>query len=265
MPANGVRPSKAARLNPQQLNGRVYIGVDLPWRESIELAAKQSRLFDQILALAELPPCEEWPKILALSQKYGMPSVLRRARPSVLENNVAALLTALAFSNHRDWPRLIRDFFKIHSLAGGLPGRPHVHPAMLRDVVRGVQIEKLVEKLRDGFQIKSRAEERGRCGDNGEGLSVRLKSLGYDEKERKAILKGKTLQDAACRFYHSIYGGAENCELKAIQNSYATYKRLRRSEPTGSQAHRPRQRSDSQKIVASLSVDGSASSSDQRD
>lgn len=214
------------KLISQQWNGRAYIGVDLPWRGSAKIVARQSRFFDQILALAELPAREQWPTILAVSQRYGIPSIWNRARPSLLENNLAALLTGLAFSNHRDWPRLIRTFFKQHNLTIGFRGRPMLDPGAVKDIGRGIQIDKLMAKLQEGFQIKLIAKRSGGFGSGDEQTAKKLSELGYVDEEIKETLKSKTLQDAGCGLYFALNGGRENVSLKGIRNSYSRYKRL---------------------------------------
>jgi hypothetical protein len=238
MPTDKVREaekateSKSAKLRSQVWNDRVYIGVDLPWRGSIEIVARQSRFFDQILALAELPGHAEWPKILAASHQYGIPSIWNRVRPSPLESSAAALLTALAFTNPKEWVRLVNTFFKSQNLTpGSLRGRPRVHPRDMKDMNRGIQIDKLMVRLEKGFEIKLSAKQGGGFASGDEQVAEELRTPGYCSDEIKAILKGKTLQDAGYQLYMAINGATENVTPKGIRNSYARYKLLSGPNP----------------------------------
>jgi len=225
MEAEEFKQAKQTNLKAHEWNGRTYIGADLPWRGSPKIVARQGQFFDQILALAELPERDELPRILAVAQRSGISSIWRRVSPSLLENNAAALLTALAFSNRRDWVRLVRTFFKTHNLTPGLRGRPRLqHPTAGRDTVRGIQIDKLMAKLKKGFAFKLSAKKS--CGFAGEAEqpATKLRKHGYNDKEIKAILDSKTLQDAGCRLHLAIYGEEDNVDLKGIRNSYTRYK-----------------------------------------
>jgi hypothetical protein len=234
--AKGEKPeivgkARQAQLISQRGNGQVLVGVDLPWRGSIKVVAKQNGFFDQILALAELPASDRWPEILAVSRRSGIPSIWRRARPSLLENNAAALLTGLAFSNQRHWPRLIKSFFRDNNLTAGLRGRPTLHPGEVKDMRRGVQIDKLKAKLQEGFQIKLKAKRGGGYASDDGQLAKDLRNRGYGYREIETILKSKTIQDAACRLYWEIDDEKENVSLKGIRNSWARYKLLSRANP----------------------------------
>jgi hypothetical protein len=219
---------KRTELLMQEFGDRAFVGVDLPWRGLIKTVARQIHFFDQILALAELPEFEQWPNILAVSQRYSIPSMWRRVRPSLLENNAAALLTALAFSSRTQKLQLISDFFKAHGLTQDLRGRPCLRTEETKDIVRGIQIDKAIAQLQQGFHIKLRAKKRGGFGSGNERISSKLRSLGCDETEITATLDGRTLQDAGCRLYLATTGRSdENITLKSIRNSYARYKRAR--------------------------------------
>jgi len=232
MAINEATKTMHTRLTSQKWNGRVYIGVDLPWRESLEIVARQNRLFDQILELAELPERDQWTKILAVSQRYGIPSIWNRVSPSPLESNAAALLTGLAFTNHKDWPRLVRTFFKAHNLTPGLlRGRPRLHTRDAKDMNRGLQIGKLIEQLEEGFEIKLSAKQGGGFANDDEQVAKELRTHGYGDREIEAMLKSKTLPDAGCRLYFAINKAKENVSLKGIRNSYARYKLLSRTNP----------------------------------
>lgn len=204
----------------------VHTGVELPWRGSISIVAIQTKFFDSILAMAELSKPEELPKILQASHQAGIPSIWNRARPSSLENAAAALLTALAFCRRDQRIPLIRRFFKEYGLKTGLRGRPRLHPRESKAMVRGIQIDKLIERLSNGFLAKAARKQAGGFESGDEQILSELETLGYDGRERGAILKGTTVQDAAFHLYDATVGKLENVTLKAIQNSYAAYKRL---------------------------------------
>jgi hypothetical protein len=217
---------KRTELLTQEFGGRAFVGIDLPWRGSPKIVARVSRFFDRILEMAELPEPEQWAMILAVSQRYSIPSIWSRVRPSLLENNAAALLTALAFSNRKDWPKLIIAFFKAHKLTHGLRGRPVLNSRDRTDSLRGIQIDKLITKLRNGYQSKSTAKRKGGFASGDEQVAEQLTNHGYSAKQTQTILESRTLQDAGCRLYLELHKGEENVSLMAIRNSYARYKRL---------------------------------------
>jgi len=222
----GQDPVKTAKtkLLSQHLNGQLYVGVDLPWRWSGEIVGRQNRFFEQILAMAELPQPEAWATILTLSRQYGIPSIWTRARHSLLETNAAALLTALAFSNRKHWPRLVSEFFSAHHLKPGLRGRPRLDPKIAKDVLRGIQIDRLATKLQKGLRATFGAKQSGDDSISDDKLTGTLRRLGYDDREIKAILQSRTPQDAGCRLYYALNRQTENVTLKAIRNSYARYR-----------------------------------------
>jgi hypothetical protein len=219
-----VQNARKTKLMIQEWNGRVVVGVDLPWREKLKIVARESRFFDQVLEMAELPDPDQWPNRLDASQRFNIPAIWSRVYPSSLEINAAALLTALAFTNRKDWPRLIIAFFKAHKLTHGLRGRPILNHWLRTDSVRGIQIDKLITKLREGYQIKLTAKRRGGFASDDEQIAESLSDHGYNGTEIKAILKSKMLQDAGCRLYLELHKAEENVSLMAIRNSYARYK-----------------------------------------
>jgi hypothetical protein len=95
---------KKTKLVLSQYGGRAFVGAQVPYQHGFFL--RQVALFDKLLSLAELPAPGEFPKILALSAENGIPAVWRRARASVLENDAAALLTALACSSKKHQPMM---------------------------------------------------------------------------------------------------------------------------------------------------------------
>jgi hypothetical protein len=235
-----VQNAKKPKLIIQEPNGRVAVGVDLPWRGSVAIVARESRLFDQIMKMAELPEPEQWSNILAVSQRYNIPSIWSRVRPSLLESNAAALLTALAFSNQKDWPGLIVEFFKAHKLTHGLRGRPVLNPRARTDTIRGIRIDELIAHLRKGYQVKLTAKRKGGFASGDEQVVKELSKYGYTTKAAQAILKSRTLQDAGCRLYLELHKAGENVSLMAIRNSYARYKfRLAPNAPARRRPSKP--------------------------
>ncbi len=99
-------------------------------------------------------------------------------------------------------------------------------PGAVKDIGRGIQIDKLMAKLQEGFQIKLIAKRSGGFGSGDEQTAKKLSELGYVDEEIKETLKSKTLQDAGCGLYFALNGGRENVSLKGIRNSYSRYKRL---------------------------------------
>jgi hypothetical protein len=204
------------------------ISVGAQFRYEDGQVKEQVEVFERLLALAELPARNEWPKILAVSNENGMPSIWRRSRASTLENSAVALLTALAFASEKQQIKLLKDFFRVHGFKTGFRGRSHVHPTESTDVARGIQIDRMMARLSDGFRIAKVTKETVRSGDVKERTLFQLKNMGHDEQEIEAIIKGRTLQDAAYRLYHQTVGKQENIDLKAIRNSFARFKKLRR-------------------------------------
>jgi hypothetical protein len=227
----GVRknqgPKEKTKLIFNTYDNRELTGVELPWRGSIGIVGRQTRFYDSVEALAELPKREELPKILQASRRVGIPSIWNRARPSALESSAAALLTALAFSGRKQWVPLIRQFFKTHGLKVGLRGRPRLHPRQLKHMVRGIEIDHMVARLQKGFETRTRLRRLGGFNSGDEEIAAKLKTQGYSQSETDVIVRGATLQDAACRLYHATTGKRENVKLDAIRNSYAKYKSLR--------------------------------------
>jgi hypothetical protein len=205
-------------------DGQESMGVKVLSRGSIRTAARQTRFYDKVLALAELPKPNELPKILQVSHQSGIPSIWNRARPSPLENSAAALLTALTFCSRKERLPLIRQFFKIHGLKVGLRGRPRLHPTQIKATLRGIQIDGLKARLQAGVAIKAEIKRTEEYESGDEFLTAKLQEAGYDQVEIDAIRDGKTLQDAALRLYFARFGKRENVTLKGIQNSYAAYK-----------------------------------------
>ncbi len=221
-----AQKTNRAELFFSQNNSQVSVGVQFRYEDG--RVKEQLEFFEQMLALAELPTPDDLPKILAMSRENGLPSIWKRSRASTLENNAAALLTALAFASEKQQIKLLRDFFRVYGFKTGFRGRSRVHPTEATDVVRGIQIDRMMAKLLDGFKLAKATKGTVGSGNVKQRTLIQLRNKGYEEREIDAILIGKTLQDAACRQYHQTVGKQENVDLKAIRNSYAQFKKLRR-------------------------------------
>jgi gamma-glutamylcyclotransferase len=205
-------------------NGKQFVGAQLSMSgERIDIVAKQVRFFESVMALAELPDMEELPGILAQSQQSGIAAIWTRARPSPLESNVTALLTNLAFSNHNEWVRLVRQFFKAHSLKVGTRGRPPLRRAQQKHMTRGILIDRMIERLEPGILAKL-------ADSGGEPIRVVLSGMGYSSQEIQVILQAKTPRDAGCRLFYATMKQIEHVELKTIRNSYNKYQSLRKEK-----------------------------------
>jgi hypothetical protein len=207
--------------------GRKTTAVQLPWHKSKHSVASQSAFYDSILALAELPPPMELPKILAISQQTNVPSIWQRVRASSLESNAAALLTALAFSRKDHQNYIVDQFLKAHDLCVDLRGRPPVNPRKTMAFVRGIQIEKIMQQFQVGFEIVDQARRKGDSSRDA-AITAELKRKGYDDRAVETLLNAKSLQDAACK--HFVAGDrnlrGQKGALKLAQNAIAIYKKM---------------------------------------
>jgi hypothetical protein len=221
-----AQKTKKAELIFSQNSSQISVGVQFRYEDG--QVKEQLEFFERLLVLAELPAPNELPKILAVSHENGLPSIWRRSRASTLENNAAALLTALAFASEKQQVKLLKDFFRVYGFKTGFRGRSHVHPTEATDVVRGNQIDRMMARFLVGFRLAKVTKGTVRSGDVKQRTLIKLRNMGYDEQEIEAILKGKTLQDAACQLYFETVGKQENVDLKAIRNSYARFKKSHR-------------------------------------
>jgi hypothetical protein len=212
--------------------GRKTTAVQIPWRKSKNSVARQSEFYDSILALAELPPQMELPKILAISQQANMPSIWQRMRASSLESNAAALLTALAFSGREHRNYIVDQFLKAHDLRVDLRGRPRVDPRKAIAIVRGIEIQKIMQRFEEGFELVDKARRTGGFRREASVIAAELTKNGYDNLDVRTLLVAKSLQDAACKYFvenHPDLKGRKGA-LKRVQNSIATYKNYARKK-----------------------------------
>ena len=157
----------------------------------------------------------------------NMPCIWERARPSKLEAMATALITVLAFSGREHWVSVIRTFLKNYGLEVKLRGRPRIHPTESRDLIRGMVIDRVIERLRAGFEIQRQARLKGGYSSGNEDIRSALKLEGHSDLETKAIVQARTLQDAACRYYYYAKTKQETVILKGVRNSYSRYKASR--------------------------------------
>jgi hypothetical protein len=220
--------SKEVELIFNSYDGRLIASVQFPWRNSINRIAAQHRFYDAVLSLAELPGEERLREILAASQQADTRVLWQRVGPSLLETNAAALLTALAFSSREHWPDIIAEFLEAFDLTQDLRGRPNADPKTATVIVRGIQIYKAMQRLKRGFEVTHQARRIARFGSDDAEIAISLKKQGYDEPEVQALLVGKTLQDAACRYIVETTDlNGKRGALKTARNCIAQYKRMR--------------------------------------
>jgi hypothetical protein len=210
-----------------EYEGRKTTAVQFQWRNSIELVAAQHHFYDTILALAELPPLEELPIILAASQQAKIPSIWRRIRPSPLEYNAAALLTALAFSKKERRSYIIDKFLEAHNLIVDLRGRPRVAPDKTMATVRGIEVHKIMQRFQVGFELLDQARRKGGFDNKLDAIAAELKTRGYEELEVDTLVGAKSLQDAACKYFVETNSGfrKQKGKLKLVRNDYARYEK----------------------------------------
>jgi hypothetical protein len=97
----------------------------------------------------------------------------------------------------------------------------------LRHVTRGLEIERVIDRLMPGYQINVQAKKLGGYASGEEQIAAKLKAQGFDEQEVKAIIEARSAQDAACRYFHATPGDV-HVSFKSIRNDYAKFKRLKK-------------------------------------
>jgi len=187
---------------------------------------------DRLEALCGLPSREELPRILEVSNSRALPTIWRRARLSPLEEKAIVLFVVLAFSSNERRPGLVREFFKHEGWGIDIRGRPRLDPRDedLRPLMRGLQIEKIIARLMPGFLFKAQAKEKGGYDSGEKQIAEGLKGQGFYERETKAIMEGRSAQDAACRYFCASQSGV-NVSCKSIRNDYAKFKLLKKRFP----------------------------------
>jgi hypothetical protein len=222
-------PDRKAKLFFEERSGDKVLSTEVQWK-SFAYHREMTRVYDSALALAQLPRNEELPQILVAAAEYGLPSISRRANPSILEMEAASLFTAIACSSKRSWPNLLREYLTERGWKFDLHGRPGVPKQQTTDFTRGKEIDILRKKLEPSFNIKQEAKRRKRYSADDEAIEKKLRSRGCNADEIKSILKGRSLRAAACLLWcqtQMIKPG-----LRAVQNSYARYSRLKNQTPS---------------------------------
>lgn len=212
-----------AELVPLFEDGKISHRVERPWR-SIEALRREMRFHDRLLSLAGLPANDKLPRILEASNTYHLPEVWRRASFSALENEFLAVVDVLISSPERQWVSSIKSFLAHHGWRADLRGRPRVHPADLTDIRRGRSIDQINLRLGQGFALKLVEKRKGGYLSDDDRIEGKLLKLGYSAAEVKAILRGRTLDSAACNYYQQTT--ERSVRPKSIQNSYQSYKRI---------------------------------------
>jgi len=210
-----------------------WVVVEHKWSGSVERIHRFHELTDKLEALCGLPSREELPQILKLSAMNAVPAVWTRARLSPLEETAIAILSTLAFSSRKHQLRLLREFFRHEGWQVDLRGRPSLDPRDedLLPLMRGLKIEKTIARLKPGFLFKAQEKKEGGYDSDDGQIARQLEGQGYDQHEVRAIMKARSPQDAACRYFREM-----KCEvsltLKSIRNDYAKYKRIKRRFPS---------------------------------
>jgi hypothetical protein len=188
---------------------------------------------DRLEALCGLPNQDDLPRILEVSNASALPAIWGRARLPPLEEKAIVIFVALAFSSKNRRLRWLQEFFKHEGWQIDLRGRPRLDP---RDedplpVMRGLQIDRIIGRLKPGYLLKAQLKTKGGYNSDDEQIAKRLEGQGRDADEIKAIMEARSLQDAACRYFCETQHGM-NVSRKSVRNDYAKFKRLKRRFPS---------------------------------
>jgi hypothetical protein len=226
---------KHIKLTYKVQKGQSSMSVEHPWSGSFVPIKRFQQFRDKLEALCGLPRLEELPRILELSTANALPSVWQRARLSTLEEKAIDIFSVLIFSSNKRWCDLLREFFQQEKLQVDLRGRPTLDPRDedLRSVMRGLEIERIIARLAPGYQINVQAKKKRGYDSGEERIAEQLKQRGFDEQEVKAIIKARSAQDAACRYFDAAQRNV-HVSFKSIRNDYAKFKRLKRCFPQDS-------------------------------
>ena len=221
-----------ALKKPETKDGSRSMSLDHQYAGSVELIRRFNQFSDRLEALCGLPKNQELPRILEVSRTNALPSIWLRATLSPLEEKAILILSVLVFSSKRRWPALLQEFFRYEGWRIDLRGRPGLdfRDPELRPVARGLKIQEITDKLRPGYEICAQARQKRGYHSDDEQIAGKLKAVNLDEAQRNAILTAKSVEDAACRYFHETQTGV-NVELKSIRNDWATFKRLRKRYP----------------------------------
>src|ERR1700733_335701 len=197
-----IRNRGHVRIAFRKHNGPRSIAVEHPYTGSFESIRRFNQFREQLEALCDLPKGPELRRILEVSSTTEQSSIWRRARLSPLEEKAIQIFSILAFSSKERWCHLLRRFFRFEGWPGDLRGQPRLdfRSKELRPIARGLGIEKLVSRLRPGYEMCALAKKRGGYNSGEEQIAIQLKALHLDEHEREALLRSKSVEDAACRY-----------------------------------------------------------------
>jgi len=188
---------------------------------SIDLWNRLNPIVDQLLR-QRYQPAKRGDRKAHRPNELSTASMRRWTSLSELEKTVALFLIAIAASPRTAWVRLVKTFLARTGWRMPVPGRPRLSVPN-KDSCRGRRIDEIKRKLQQAFALK---QQSTRAGGNAAGEDVigpKLEQLGYSAAERRAVLKEKSLESAACHCYW------ENCEkekdLRTIKNSRSRYLR----------------------------------------
>jgi hypothetical protein len=207
-------------LHADHVQGQLQHRVEKSFR-SIEILQREAEFLEKLTSLAGLPQPDKLPEILRVAELNRLPEVKARAVLSPLENECIALIAAVVSSSEKTWIEILRKFLRDLEWDGELRGRIKKHPLAHVDTERGAIIDGIVTRLKTGFVLKLEAKRTQRFSSDDETVMRKLKGRGFDDTQITAILKGRTLSGAACRYYRALHESAVG--LKTIQNSYDRY------------------------------------------
>jgi hypothetical protein len=224
------RPVKLISIDREGRNLKV---VEHKWSGSFQPIKGFHQFTDVLEALCWLPNREELSRILEVSTMSKLPAIWRRARLSPLEQKAIDIFSVLAFSSKRDRLRWLREFFEQEGWQFDLGGRPTLDSRNKAFVVLGLEIERIIERLKLGYLLNANEKKKGDYYSDEALIAKRLKGEGYDVQEINAIVKAHSPQDAAIRYFLAKkdvrFLSKSN---KSIRNDYAMFKRLRKQFPS---------------------------------
>jgi len=195
-------PPAKPRLIFTSSERRTSTAIELPWLGSLEATAKQISVFDQVLPLFE-----------------GI------GRNRLSPTDAAALVTGLLASNPEDARTLIQEFSDANPMLPKPKGRPHKPIDQTTKAFRGKQIDETMVILEPGFRVMQESKlKSGRETDDAQARAS-LRAMNYNPTQTDAILHGRTLQDAAIKYFYTTHKKTENIELASLRNDYSSYKK----------------------------------------
>jgi len=226
------KKDKHIRIEYEDERHQSSMRVEHRWSGSFAPIQHFQQFRDKLEALCGLPRQEELPRILELSTANSIPSIWQRARLSALEEKAIAIFSVLIFSSNKCRSDVLREFFQREKWQVDLRGRPtlDLRAEELRPVTRGIEIERVIARLTPGYQINVQAKKnRGYASGKGK-IVKQLKARGFEEQEVKAIVKARSVQDAACLYFYSTQRDI-HVSLQSIRNDYAKFKLLKKRFP----------------------------------